>query len=91
MSAIFINCFSFSLFAPPAPYKDDHLCYSDLIEAGGEAGLLGGGEDERLVVALQHLVGHPLKVPGSLAHPVRPDGHLDHVVLAHGLHNREGL
>jgi hypothetical protein len=36
-------------------------------------------------VALQHLVGHPLKVPGPFAHPIRPDGHLHHVVLAHRL------
>ena len=31
---------------------------------------------------LNHLVGDPLEVPGPLADPVRPDGHLDHVVLA---------
>ena len=30
-----------------------------------------------------HLVWDPLEVPGSLADLVRPDGHLDHVVLAH--------
>ena len=34
-------------------------------------------------MALNHLVGDPLKVPGPLADLVRSDGHLDHVVLAH--------
>ena len=33
---------------------------------------------------LDHLVRNSLKVPGSLADLVRPDGHLDHVVLTHG-------
>ena len=42
----------------------------DLVEAGGEAGLLGRGEDERLVVALDHRVGHALEVPRPLAHAV---------------------
>ena len=32
-------------------------------------------------MAIDHLVRNPLEVPGSLAHPVRPDGHLDHVIL----------
>ena len=32
-------------------------------------------------MAVDHLVGNPLEVPGPLAHPVRPDGHLDHVIL----------
>ena len=41
-----------------------------LVEAGGEAGLLGRGEDERLVVALDHRVGHTLKVPRPLANTV---------------------
>ena len=45
--------------------------------------LLGGGEYQGLVMALYHLVRDSLKVPGSLADLVRPDGHLDHVVLAH--------
>ena len=35
-------------------------------------------------MTLNHLVWDPLKVPGPLADFVRPDGHLDHVVLAHG-------
>ena len=35
-------------------------------------------------MTLNHLVWDPLKVPGPLADLVRPDGHLDHVVLAHG-------
>lgn len=34
-------------------------------------------------MTLNHLVWDPLKVPGPLADFVRPDGHLDHVVLAH--------
>ena len=38
--------------------------------AGGEAGLLRRGEDERLVVALDHRVGHALEVPRPLAHAV---------------------
>ena len=33
---------------------------------------------------LDHLVRNSLKVPGSLADLVGPDGHLDHVVLTHG-------
>ena len=41
-----------------------------LVEAGGEAGLLRRGEDERLVVALDHRVGHALEVPRPLAHAV---------------------
>ena len=34
-------------------------------------------------MTVDHLVGNPLEVPGPLADLVRPDGHLDHVVLAH--------
>ncbi len=67
------------------PFKSPYL-----VEAGCEAGLLGGRKDERLVVALQHLVGHALKVPGALAHPLRPDGHLHHVVLAYRLQQHLG-
>ena len=54
-----------------------------LVEAGGQARLLGGGEDERLVVTLDHLVRDPLEVPRPLADAIRPHRHLDHVVLAH--------
>ena len=61
------------------PGHDTHL-----VEAGGQARLLGGGEDERLVVTLDHLVRDPLEVPRPLADAVRPHRHLDHVVLAHG-------
>ena len=35
-------------------------------------------------MALDHLIGDSLEVPGPLADPVRPDGELDHVVLADG-------
>ena len=55
-----------------------------LVKAGSQTGFLGGGEYQGLVVTVDHLVGDPLEVPGPLADPVRPDGHLDHVVLAHG-------
>ena len=58
--------------------------FPHLVQTGGQAGFLGGGEDEGLVMTLDHLVGNPLKVPGPLADPVGPDGHLDHVVLADG-------
>ncbi len=69
----------------PTPFKSPYL-----VEAGCEAGLLGGGEDERLVVSLQHLVGHALEVPGALAHSLRPDGHLHHVILANRLQQHVG-
>ena len=39
-----------------------------LVQARGEASLLGGGEDEGLVHSLDHHVGHALKVPRALAH-----------------------
>ena len=54
-----------------------------LVKAGSQTGFLGGGEYQGLVVSIDHLVGNPLEVPGPLADPVRPDGHLDNVVLAH--------
>ena len=41
-----------------------------LVQAGRQAGLLGGGEDEGPVVTLDHRVGHPLEVPRPLANLV---------------------
>ena len=65
-------------------WGDGSLGTTHLVEAGGQARLLGGGEDERLVVTLDHLVRDTLEVPRPLADAVRPHRHLDHVVLAHG-------
>lgn len=62
------------------------LTGTHLIETSCQASFLGRGEDQSLVVTLDHLVGDPLKVPRPLAHLVRPDGHLDHVVLTDGSH-----
>lgn len=45
------------------PCKEAHL-----VETGGEARLLRGGEDESVVQSAEHLVRHSLERPRPIAH-----------------------
>ena len=42
--------------------------FPHLVQTGGQAGFLGGGEDEGLVMTVNHFVWNPLKIPRTFAH-----------------------
>ena len=54
-----------------------------LIKASGEAGFFGGGEDESLVVTLDHRVRDALKVPRAFAHLICKD--MERIILVFAL------